>query len=180
MNATRWLTLTDYVQWLGKKGICVVDETEKGWFVTYIDRDPETLRRQEEVEKKRKLDLDDRQRQELFLQRQMDKAKEKATDGGDAAGEAPSTSSATELKKSSEDELVRMSFKRTKLMPTSETATPSGAAESASSVFKMPQPVAPVASSSVFSSTSSSTSSLSDKSSSKKSALDEIMSVCFI
>ncbi len=71
MNSTQWLTLTDYVKWLGRKGICVVDETEKGWFVTYIDRDPETMRRQAEAEKKRKLDLDDTQRQQMFLEKQV-------------------------------------------------------------------------------------------------------------
>lgn len=71
MNATRWLTLTDYVKYLGRMGICIVDETEKGWFVTYIDRDPETLKRQAEAEKKKKLDLDDRQRQQLYLERQV-------------------------------------------------------------------------------------------------------------
>jgi DNA/RNA-binding protein KIN17 len=56
---------------LGRKGICVVDETEKGWFVTWIDRDPETMKRQEEIEKKKKLDLDDRQRQQMFLEKQV-------------------------------------------------------------------------------------------------------------
>ena len=71
MNSTKWLTLTDFVQYLGRQGICVVDETEKGWFVTYIDRDPETLRRQQEVENKKKLDLDDRQRQQIFLEKQV-------------------------------------------------------------------------------------------------------------
>ena len=43
MNATIWETLTDFVMYLGREGKCEVDETEKGWFVTYIDRDPETL-----------------------------------------------------------------------------------------------------------------------------------------
>jgi len=38
MNATRWETLTEFVKWLGREGKCVVDETEKGWFVAYIDR----------------------------------------------------------------------------------------------------------------------------------------------
>ena len=38
MNATEWETLTDFVKWLGREGKCVVDDTEKGWFVTYIDR----------------------------------------------------------------------------------------------------------------------------------------------
>ena len=56
---------------MGRKGICVVDETEKGWFVTWIDRDPETMKRQEEIEKKKKLDLDDRQRQQMFLEKQV-------------------------------------------------------------------------------------------------------------
>ncbi len=59
------------INYLGRQGICVVDETEKGWFVTYIDRDPETLRRQQEIESKKKLDLDDRQRQQLFLEKQV-------------------------------------------------------------------------------------------------------------
>jgi DNA/RNA-binding protein KIN17 len=38
MNATRWVTLTGFVKWLGRTGKCVVDETEKGWFIQYIDR----------------------------------------------------------------------------------------------------------------------------------------------
>ncbi|XP_036146462.1 DNA/RNA-binding protein KIN17-like isoform X3 [Monomorium pharaonis] len=30
MNATKWLTLTAFVKWLGSTGKCIVDETEKG------------------------------------------------------------------------------------------------------------------------------------------------------
>jgi DNA/RNA-binding protein KIN17 len=98
MNSTRWLTLTDYVQWIGKIGVCVVDETEKGWFVTYIDRDPETVRRQEEADKKKKLDLDDQQRQQMYLERQIEKAKEKE-------GELEvKKSDATELLRNEEEE----------------------------------------------------------------------------
>ncbi|EUB56701.1 DNA/RNA-binding protein KIN17 [Echinococcus granulosus] len=41
MNATRWHSLTGLCLWLGKQGICRVDETEKGWYIEYIDRDPE-------------------------------------------------------------------------------------------------------------------------------------------
>ena len=105
MNATRWLTLTDYVKWLGKKGICVVDETEKGWFVTYIDRDPETLKRQMEAEKKKKLDLDDRQRQQMYIEKQMER--EKAKDGDLKLAEP------TELIRD-EDSVLKISFKKTK------------------------------------------------------------------
>lgn len=38
MNATRWMSLTGFVKWLGREGKCIVEETEKGWFITYIDR----------------------------------------------------------------------------------------------------------------------------------------------
>jgi Domain of Kin17 curved DNA-binding protein len=31
---TRWATLSDFVKYLGKKGKCIVDETEQGWYLT--------------------------------------------------------------------------------------------------------------------------------------------------
>ena len=71
MNATKWYTLTNFVQYLGREGICTVDQTEKGWFLQYIDRDPETIRRQLEIEKKHKLELDDRERQLIFIEKQV-------------------------------------------------------------------------------------------------------------
>ena len=41
MSATRWHSHTGLCLWVGKQGICRVDETEKGWSIEYIDRDPE-------------------------------------------------------------------------------------------------------------------------------------------
>ncbi|KNC70250.1 hypothetical protein SARC_17228, partial [Sphaeroforma arctica JP610] len=46
-----WETLTEFIMHLGKEGLCVVDETPKGWYITYIDRDPQTLARQEAIAK---------------------------------------------------------------------------------------------------------------------------------
>ena len=40
MNSTVWETLTEFVHWLGQNNICKIDQTEKGWFVTYIDHNP--------------------------------------------------------------------------------------------------------------------------------------------
>lgn len=40
MNATKWLTLTEFVKHLGKTGKCRVDETPKGWFISIIQTDP--------------------------------------------------------------------------------------------------------------------------------------------
>ncbi|XP_076620836.1 kin17 DNA and RNA binding protein [Colletes latitarsis] len=73
MNATIWITLTAFVKWLGRSGQCVVDETEKGWYVTYIDRDPETLAAQEKKAKKQKMDKDDEERMMEFIEKQVEK-----------------------------------------------------------------------------------------------------------
>ncbi|XP_029679893.1 DNA/RNA-binding protein KIN17 [Formica exsecta] len=77
MNATQWLTLTAFVKWLGRSGQCVVDETEKGWYVTYIDRDPETLAAQERKAKKEKMEKDDEERMMDFIEKQIERERTK-------------------------------------------------------------------------------------------------------
>ncbi|XP_075156627.1 kin17 DNA and RNA binding protein [Haematobia irritans] len=81
MNATRWLTLSDYVKWLGRTGQVVADETEKGWFVTYIDRSPEAMERQAKADRKEKMEKDDEERMMEFIEKQIEKTK---AQGGDA------------------------------------------------------------------------------------------------
>lgn len=76
MNATRWVTLTGLVKWLGRKGLCHVDHTEKGWFITYIDRDPETLQKQENLAKKQKLDRDYEERMAKIIEEQVERGKQ--------------------------------------------------------------------------------------------------------
>ncbi|NXO92431.1 KIN17 protein, partial [Certhia brachydactyla] len=71
MNATRWETLTDFTKWLGREGLCKVDETPKGWYIQYIDRDPETIHRQQEQERKKKKDLDDEEKTAKFIEQQV-------------------------------------------------------------------------------------------------------------
>ena len=46
MNATRWVTLTEFVKHLGRTGVARVDETEKGWFIAWIDNSPKALAKQ--------------------------------------------------------------------------------------------------------------------------------------
>jgi len=165
MNATKWLTLSDYVQFLGRTGVCVVDQTEKGWFVTYIDRDPETMRRQEEIQKKAKLDLDDREREKILLDRQIERGKEADSNLKAAAP--------TELVKN-EDEVVKISFKKT--MPKCVEASETG--------FKVPGVVKSeklVESKNLLAESQfagASTSKASEKR--KASALDDILSVSFL
>lgn len=75
MNATIWETLTDFVMYLGRKGMCEVDETEKGWFVMYIDRDPETLARMEARAKRERDALDSEEKHQRDIQRQVKQAR---------------------------------------------------------------------------------------------------------
>lgn len=77
MNSTRWVTLSDYVKWLGRTGQVIADETEKGWYITYIDRSPEALEMQAKSERKVKLDKDDEERMMEFIEKQIEKEKAK-------------------------------------------------------------------------------------------------------
>ncbi|XP_068611362.1 DNA/RNA-binding protein KIN17 [Brachionichthys hirsutus] len=98
MNSTKWETLTEFTKWLGREGHCKVDETPKGWYIQYIDRDPETIRRQEEQARKKKHDLDDEERSAKFIEDQVRRGR-----GGKEPDESPVY---TEMKRESEEEKV--------------------------------------------------------------------------
>lgn len=75
MNATRWLSLTEFTKYLGKSGICHVEDNEKGWFVTWIDNSPRALARAESNQKKERGDIDDETRQRKLIAEQIERAK---------------------------------------------------------------------------------------------------------
>lgn len=102
MNATKWVTLTGFVKYLGQSGKCTVDETEKGWYVTWIDRDPETIARQEASAKKDKLEKDDQERLAEFIKKQVELDKKRK-----GPEEEPQY---TELKRT-EDEKIQLGLK---------------------------------------------------------------------
>ena len=74
MNSTQWTTLTQYVNWLGEQGICEVDFQDDGtgqngsqgnrggWYIKFIDRDPESEKRKLEIDRlaKKQKDMDER------------------------------------------------------------------------------------------------------------------------
>uniref|UniRef100_A0ACD5TCN6 Uncharacterized protein n=1 Tax=Avena sativa TaxID=4498 RepID=A0ACD5TCN6_AVESA len=74
MNSTRWQTLTEFVKFLGKEGHAKVEDTPKGWFITYIDRDSEQAIKARLKRKRVKSDLADDERQELMIARQIERA----------------------------------------------------------------------------------------------------------
>ncbi|CAG8568302.1 9277_t:CDS:1 [Ambispora gerdemannii] len=78
MNATDWITLTDFVKYLGRKGICNVDETPKGWFISWIDNSPKALARQEAILKKERQEKDEEERARKIIEEQIEKANKEA------------------------------------------------------------------------------------------------------
>lgn len=128
MNSTQWETLTDFTKWLGREGFCKVDETPKGWYVQYIDRDPETIRRQEEQAKKKKQDLDDEERSAKFIEEQVRRGRD--------GKEEEETPVFTELKRENEEEKVAFNLGASSSVArpsTSSSALGASALKSASS-----------------------------------------------
>lgn len=68
MNSTVWSTLSLFVEYLGRMGKAIIDKTEEGYFVTYIDRDPEKERRNREAAEQLRLDEDKEQRHAAKLE----------------------------------------------------------------------------------------------------------------
>uniref|UniRef100_A0A8C2R2I5 DNA/RNA-binding protein KIN17 n=1 Tax=Capra hircus TaxID=9925 RepID=A0A8C2R2I5_CAPHI len=158
MNATQWETLTDFTKWLGREGLCKVDETPKGWYIQYIDRDPETIRRQLELEKKKKQDLDDEEKTAKFIQEQVRRGLE---------GKEQEVPVFTELSRENDEEKVTFNLNK--------GACSSGAASSKSSSLGPSALKTIGTAASVKRKESSQSSAPSKEKKKKKSALDEIM-----
>ncbi|XP_058760289.1 KIN17-like protein [Vicia villosa] len=76
MNSTEWATLTEFVKYLGRTRKCKVEETPKGWFITYIDKDSYTLFKKKMKNKRIKADLVDEKKQEKEIQKQIERAEQ--------------------------------------------------------------------------------------------------------
>lgn len=165
MNATKWLTLSDYVKHLGRIGVAIADETEKGWYVTYIDRSPEVLERQEKAARKEKQDKDDEERHMDYIRLQIER---------DTKASTSKQTEYTEINRTDESEKIKLSIKSNKVksdtilqsaFDSKKRRTHDGDDDGDRDNAKMPRP-----------STSGSSSGVTKKGESRKlSALDEIM-----
>ncbi|CRG88696.1 KIN17-like protein [Talaromyces islandicus] len=121
MNSTKWTSLTQFAGHLSREGICRLEETEKGLFISWIDNSPETLRRREAVMKKERQDKGDEEREQKQILEQVERARKaelakaersaatksdeddtKQEEGGDAASKM--------LLERKEGEKVKLSF----------------------------------------------------------------------
>eukprot|EP00892_Ulva_mutabilis_P004839 jgi/Ulvmu1/2727/UM014_0184.1 len=74
MNATKWLTLTEYVKYLGREGFCKVEETPKGWFMQVIHRDTEQEKKDADRSKRKRVALEESLRQQKEIAAQVHRA----------------------------------------------------------------------------------------------------------
>ncbi|KAL4290598.1 hypothetical protein GQ457_14G023820 [Hibiscus cannabinus] len=79
MNSTQWETLTEFVKYLGRTGKCKVEETPKGWFISYINTDSEMLLKEKMKNKRMKLDMVEEEKHEREIQKQIEKAEQLKT-----------------------------------------------------------------------------------------------------
>lgn len=130
MNATRWPSLTEFAKFLGREGICRVEEDDKGIHVAWIDNSPEALRRQDAIRKKERQDRGDEEREQALIRAQVRRAQQDA----EGRGGAELDEAEAGLKRE-EGEKIKLSFgakpapsngESSSVLAGSSTQTPSG------------------------------------------------------
>lgn len=106
MNSTKWPSLTEFAKFLGREGICRVEEDEKGVHVAWIDNSPEALRRSDAIRKKERQDKGDEEREQMAIRAQVKRAKLDAEGRG---GEEEVDEAERELKRE-DGEKIKLSF----------------------------------------------------------------------
>ncbi|KAL1705206.1 domain of Kin17 curved DNA-binding protein-domain-containing protein [Schizophyllum commune] len=111
MNATRWVTLTEFIKHLGRTGVARVDETEKGWFIAWIDNSPKALAKQDAAQKKERLTTSDEQRERNLIAEQIERAKAEAkTSSSSGSEEEKEKEPEVGLKRDEGAEKLKLSF----------------------------------------------------------------------
>lgn len=71
MNSTRWLTLTDFITYLGREGKLTVEETPRGLYIRYVDRNDEGRLREESRAKRMRAEQgEEERRMKRYMQMQ--------------------------------------------------------------------------------------------------------------
>ncbi|VBB76083.1 Putative KIN, antigenic determinant of recA protein [Podospora comata] len=123
LNATRWHSLTEFVKYIGREGICRVVEKEDGLFIAWVDDSPEAMRRREAVRRREMMDKGDEEREMAVLKGQIERARREAEERGvDLEGEREK-----ELRRE-EGERIKLSFGK-KGESTTPTPTPGSGGE---------------------------------------------------
>ena len=135
MNATKWASLTEFAKYLGRAGICRVEEDEKnnerggasGLMIGWIDNSPEALRRQEALKKKERQGKGDEEREQRMIEAQIRRARREGMEGADdEEDDEPAKEDSSEGIKRNNGEKVVLSFgsKKTEDVQKSQPPTP--------------------------------------------------------
>jgi len=76
MNSTIWVTLSNFVQYLGRTNQCKIEKTPKGWYISYIDNSPEAQLRQKQKTELEQAELAVEERHQKLLQDKIKNAGE--------------------------------------------------------------------------------------------------------
>lgn len=120
MNATRWVTLTEFVKHLGRAGIAHVDETDEGWWVAWIDNLPKALARQAATLQKERATMSDEQRERILITEQIERAK------GQQEAQGLTSEKSSGLKRDEGAEKVVLCLTSLKLDPSSQSQPTGG------------------------------------------------------
>ncbi|UKJ87659.1 hypothetical protein MACJ_000097 [Theileria orientalis] len=75
MNATIWVTLSEFVLYLGRSGKCKVEHTPKGWYIEYIDQ--EKLKREEDERARFKREITLEEKHNKLIQKLIEEARDR-------------------------------------------------------------------------------------------------------
>ncbi|MCO5599841.1 hypothetical protein L7F22_053948 [Adiantum nelumboides] len=83
MNATKWVSLSEFVKHLGREGIVkveeITDDGQHGWYLTWVDNSPAALARQDALQKMARAKVDEEGRMRKFLNGQIERAREESS-----------------------------------------------------------------------------------------------------
>lgn len=130
MNATRWVSLSEFVKHLGREGVAhveeIINEGEHGWYITWIDRSPGALSRQDALQKMERAKMDEEGRQRKFLNEQIEKAKQQEeAKRGESVAQARSVEEG--LQRRSNDKPLKIGLSLSKATPTSSEGSATSA-----------------------------------------------------
>jgi DNA/RNA-binding protein KIN17 len=106
MNSTKWPSLTEFAKFLGKEGVCRVEEGERGLEIAFIDDSPEAVARREDVKRKERQAKGDEDLESKLLNQQIKRAKEAAREKERLEAETRRDGSADAEKKEGTGEVV--------------------------------------------------------------------------
>jgi DNA/RNA-binding protein KIN17 len=110
MNATKWNSLTEFAKYLGREGVCRVEEKDDGFYIAWIDDSPEALKRRDALRRKEMMDRGDEEREQMLLQEQIRRAKRDAEGRGEVVPDEDEEEKARHELLRQEGETIKLSF----------------------------------------------------------------------